>query len=123
VLLDSGSASIGWKATPFALNDADGHTYSLSELQGDKGLVIAFICNHCPYVKAIIERLVNDATALKAKGINFVAINANDFDAYPDDSPPMMKIFSQQHQLSFPYLLDHDQQVAKTYGAICNSRQ
>ncbi|MGH1439035.1 MAG: thioredoxin family protein [Cellvibrionaceae bacterium] len=119
MLLDSEAAVIGWQANSFQLNDADGNTYYLNELMGEKGLVIAFICNHCPYVKSIIERLVADAKVLQTKGINFVAINANDYEAYPEDSPAMMKQFAQQHQFYFPYLIDEDQQVAKSFGAVC----
>lgn len=119
MLLDSEAATLGWKATAFNLKDTENTFHNFDELMGEKGLVIAFICNHCPYVKSIIERLVNDAKVLKAKGINFVAINANDYDAYPEDSPDMMKLFAQQHQFIFPYLIDEDQQVAKSYGAVC----
>ncbi|MFT6390362.1 MAG: peroxiredoxin [Cellvibrionaceae bacterium] len=119
MLLDSNSATLGWQAEPFRLKGADGTAYNLKELQGEKVLVIAFICNHCSYVKAIVNRLVKDASNLHAKGINFVAINANDFTAYTEDSPPMMTVFAHQNHFNFPYLIDEDQQVARTYGAVC----
>ena len=78
MLLDTPEAQTGWQAQPFTLADPDGCQYSLAELQGEKGLLIAFICNHCPYVQAIVDRFVADADTLQREGINAVAINAND---------------------------------------------
>ncbi|TIP76418.1 MAG: thioredoxin family protein, partial [Mesorhizobium sp.] len=82
-------------------------------------LVVAFICNHCPYVKAAISRIVRDANDLKPEGIGFVAINSNDADAYPDDSFDNMKLFAKANGFTFPYLHDERQTVARAYGAVC----
>lgn len=119
MLLDSPVATIGWKAQHFTLSDPGGKQFSLNDLQGKNGLLIAFICNHCPYVQAIIERLVADAKTLQSEGINVVAINSNDYRQVPADSPPMMTKFAKQHGFSFPYLIDEDQSVARHYGAVC----
>jgi thiol-disulfide isomerase/thioredoxin len=86
---------------------------------GEKGLLVAFICNHCPYVIAIIERFVTDAKRLQEQGVGVVAIMPNDFKAYPDDSPENMALFAKKHNFSFPYLVDKDQTVAKAYNAVC----
>jgi len=119
MLLDTPAAQLDWQAQPFELADPDSKHYHLSDLQGENGLLIAFICNHCPYVKAIIGRFVNDAKVLQAEGVNVVAISSNDYRVVKEDSPEMMKQFSKQHNFSFPYLVDEDQTVAKTYGAVC----
>lgn len=119
MLVDTPAVTLGWQASPFSLPDADGKIHSLDALQGEHGLLIAFICNHCPYVKAIGNRLADDAKQLSKDGINVVAINSNDFKAYPADSPPKMKEFSVQYGLTFPYLVDEDQSVAKSYDAVC----
>ncbi len=119
MLLDTPTADLGWKAQPFTLSDADGKSYSLSDLQGKNGLLIAFICNHCPYVQAIADRLVADAKTLQNEGINVVAISSNDYSYVPADSPPMMKKFAARHGFSFPYLIDEDQSVGQAYGAVC----
>ena len=119
MLLDTPTADLGWKAAPFALNDPDGNTYRLDELKGENGTLVAFIANHCPYVQAIIDRLVADANVLKSEGINVVAISSNDYRYVPADSPPMMKSFAERHDFSFPYLVDEDQSVGRTYGAVC----
>jgi len=119
MLLDTPTANLGWKAAPFTLKDPDGNTFSLDGLKGENGTLVAFICNHCPYVQAIIGRLVADAKLLQDEGINVVAINSNDYRYVPADSPPMMKSFAEHHGFSFPYLVDEDQSVGKTYGAVC----
>ncbi len=119
MLLETPNVELGWQAKPFTLADPDGKQYSLSELQGPNGLLIAFICNHCPYVQAIADRFVDDAKALQDDGIGVVAINSNDYRYVPDDSPPMMKRFAEHFGFSFPYLVDEDQSVGKTYGAVC----
>lgn len=92
---------------------------SWADVRGERGTVVAFICNHCPYVKAIIERFVKDAAALQAEGIGVVAIMPNDTAAYPEDSFENMKKFAATHGFSFPYLIDETQDVAKAYGAVC----
>jgi len=105
----------GWKAPDFTLPATNGNQYKLDDLMGENGLVIAFICNHCPYVIAIKDRLIRDANDLKELGINFVGINANDANTYPADSFDKMK----EENYSFPYLYDESQEVAKAYDAIC----
>ena len=104
-LLKSNSVELGWQAQDFNLKDANGQSFSLTELQNGKPLLMAFICNHCPYVISIIERLVSDAKTLQAEGINVVAIMSNDYATYPADNPERMREFSQQHGFSFPYLI------------------
>lgn len=109
----------GWPAVDATLPGVDGSNHSLFDLAGPNGLVVAFICNHCPYVKSVIGRIVRDANDLKTEGIGFVAINSNDATAYPEDSFDKMKLFAVTHQFSFPYLQDEDQAVARAYGAAC----
>jgi peroxiredoxin len=106
-------------AADFRLPGTDGRPYTLDAVAGANGTVIAFICNHCPYVKAVIDRLVADASALLAEGIGFAAICSNDADAYPADSFEAMRRFAQAHGFPFPYLHDEDQSVARAYGAVC----
>jgi peroxiredoxin len=119
VLTPSSICNFGWKAHDFALQGVDGKTYSLGDVRGTHGTLIAFICNHCPYVRAIIGRLVAEANALREIGIGTVAIMPNDTDAYPQDSFANMKAFAAQHAFTFPYVIDVTQQVAKSYGALC----
>ncbi len=109
----------GWKAVDATLDGVDGKTHRIFDHRGINGLVVAFICNHCPYVKAVIARIVRDASDLAAQGVGFVAINSNDADAYPEDSFAKMKVFAVANGFSFPYLYDSDQRVARVYGAIC----
>jgi len=109
----------GWKAPAFTLRDPLGGTYSLDGLMGEKGLLVAFICNHCPYVVAVIDRLVADAAALKVDGINTVGIMANDYATYTDDSPDKMLTLATKHGFGFPYLVDETQEVARAWGAVC----
>ena len=109
----------GWKAVDAALPGVDGNSHRILDQAGPNGLVVAFICNHCPYVKAVIGRIVRDAADLEEHGVGFVAISSNDAEAYPADSFPEMKLFAERHGFSFPYLHDEDQTVAKTYGAAC----
>lgn len=109
----------GWNAVDAELPGTDGRTHRLLSLAGPNGLVIAFICNHCPYVKAVIDRIVRDARDLAPLGVGFVAISSNDADSYPEDSFPNMKQFAEKHGFSFPYLYDEDQAVARAYDAAC----
>jgi peroxiredoxin len=111
--------NFGWKAPPFSLPGVDGKTYSLAELKGKNGTLVIFICNHCPYVKAVIDRIVRDANELKSYGIDTVAISSNDADHYPEDSFDNMKRFAQAHGFIFPYLYDESQEVARRYDAVC----
>lgn len=109
----------GWKGVDAILPGVDGHEHQLSDHVGPGGLVVAFICNHCPYVKAAIGRMVRDAEDLRAHGVGFVAINSNDAEAYPEDSFGRMQDFARAHRVTFPYLHDEDQSIARTYGAAC----
>lgn len=109
----------GWKGIDAILPGVDGNEHQLSEYVGPGGLVVAFICNHCPYVKAVISRIARDAADLAAHGVGFVGINANDAAAYPEDSFPKMQEFARQHRLPFPYLHDEDQSLARAYAALC----
>jgi peroxiredoxin len=109
----------GWKARAFELPATDGKIYSLSDIRGRNGTLIAFICNHCPYVKSVIGRLVRDAKELQAAGIGVAAICSNDAVEYPDDSFANMKTFAQKHGFTFPYLHDETQAVARAYDAVC----
>ena len=106
-------------APNFRLPATDGRTYALDDVAGEKGTVIVFICNHCPYVKAVIDRLAADARVLMAEGIGFAAICSNDATTYPDDSFANMKRFGEAHKLPFAYLHDESQAVARAYGAVC----
>lgn len=109
----------GWKAVDFALPGIDGKTLNLADLRGPNGTLIMFICNHCPYVKAIAGRLVEECKALSALGIGIAAIMPNDTKAYPEDDLPHMREFAAKHGFFFPYLLDETQAVARAYGAVC----
>lgn len=106
-------------AVDFLLPGVDGKDWSLADCAGEKGLLVMFICNHCPYVKAIRERLVRDTRTLKDKGINTVAIMSNDPTEYAEDSFENMQIVSNEFDFPFPYLFDESQQVAKAFGAVC----
>jgi peroxiredoxin len=112
-------ARLGVKAPDFRLPATDGKTYAFGEVAGKKGTVVVFICNHCPYVKAVIGRLVAEAKVLMGEGIGFVAISSNDATAYPEDSFPNMKRFAERHGFPFPYLYDESQAVAGAYDAVC----
>jgi peroxiredoxin len=109
----------GKKAPHFNLLGVDDRFWSLQQCMGEKGLLVMFICNHCPYVKAVHERIIKDTWELKQLGINSVAIMSNDTENYPADSFDNMKLLAQQSGYSFPYLWDETQQVAKDYGAVC----
>lgn len=106
-------------APEFRLPATDGKIYRLDDLAGEKGTVIVFICNHCPYVKAVIDRMIADARVLMSEGIGFVAICSNDAENRPEDSFENMKHFAKAHNFPFPYLNDETQEVARAYGAVC----
>ncbi|WP_207063539.1 thioredoxin family protein [Motiliproteus sp. SC1-56] len=115
-LTESSMMTLGTVAPDFALNDPrDGKRYALEELMGERGTLVMFICNHCPFVKHVESALVRLGEDYRRSGIALVAISANDADAYPEDSPEMMA----QKRYPFPYLYDADQQVARAYGAAC----
>src|SRR5277367_4553343 len=111
--------ALGAKAPDFRLPATDGRTYALKDAVGEKGAVIVFICNHCPYVKAVIGRLVADARLLIGEGVGFAAISSNDSASYPADSFPKMRAFAFAHDFPFPYLHDETQDAARAYGAVC----
>lgn len=109
----------GWKAPQFTLLSTDGVQVSLGDIAGPKGTVVMFICNHCPYVLAVLDRLVSDAETLAESGVTMVAINSNDAASYPADSYENMQKLAIKHQFPFAYLHDPDQKVARTYNAAC----
>ena len=109
----------GWKAADFSLKAVDGKTYGLEDIRGENGTLIMFICNHCPYVKAVIDRIVRDVNALKPFGVSTIAIMSNDTAGYPDDSFENMKAFAAAHGFTFPYVIDQTQETARTYDAVC----
>jgi peroxiredoxin len=109
----------GMAAPDFALPGVDGRTWTRDQCRGPNGLLVMFICNHCPYVQAVVDRIVRDARDLQALGVGCVAISANDATAYPEDSFDHMKAFAARHGFPFPYLYDESQQVARAYGAVC----
>jgi peroxiredoxin len=111
--------NFGWRAADFSLPATDGRDYALADIKGSAGTLIVFICNHCPYVRAVIDRLARDAAELEPFGIKTAAISANDAVAYPEDSFANMKLFAVQHRLPFPYLYDESQAVARAYRAVC----
>ena len=111
--------NFGEKAKDFNLKNIDENKYSLKDIVGINGTLIMFICNHCPYVKAVTKDIVEDCKKLKEIGINSVAICANDAENYPEDSYENMIIFAKKHQFTFPYLNDETQEIAKTYDAVC----
>lgn len=119
VSLETPVCEFGKSAIDFSLPGVDGKQWTLQDCKGGKGLLVMFICNHCPYVKAVRERLVRDTNELKSLGINSVAIMSNDPALYDEDSFENMKKVSDEYDFSFPYLLDESQEVAKAYGAVC----
>ena len=118
-LTSTPSPTIGAPAPDFSLPDPEGRIWTLADCRGERGLVVMFICNHCPYVRSAIDRIVRDCGTLAARGIGSVAIMPNDFQAYPADRPGEMASFAAEHGFRFPYLVDADQSVARAYGAVC----
>lgn len=109
----------GVKAPEFILPDPDGRAFGLRDIAGVRGTLVMFICNHCPYVQAVIDRISRDADQLRAHGIGSVAISSNDVAHYPQDAPDLMKLEAQKHGFTFPYLFDETQAVARQFGAQC----
>ena len=109
----------GLKAKEFQLKSTSNNTISLNNIRGENGTLIMFICNHCPYVKAVIEDIVNDCKNLEKFGIKAVAISSNDVKNHPEDSFENMIKFSKNYNFNFPYLFDETQEIAKSYGAVC----
>lgn len=118
-LTPSTMLELGTKAPDFSLNTADGKPFTLSEQTIDKGLLIIFTCNHCPYVKHIRRKLVDKIRNYQSRGITVVAINSNDYEAHPDDSPEKMLEEAETFAYTFPYLVDINQRVAHSYRAAC----
>ncbi len=119
VSLNPPVCDFGWKAPDFNLPDFDGHVWNLESARGKKATLIMFICNHCPYVKAIRPRLVADIKELRAYGVNAIAIQSNDVLAFPEDNLEKMKEVSSEFGFTFPYVIDETQSVARAYGAVC----
>ena len=117
--LETPVCDFGQPAIDFSLPGTDGKIWTLDDCRGENGLLVMFICNHCPYVQAVLDRLVRDTAELKQLGVNAVAIMANDVDDYPEDSFDNMQKLAEQQGFSFPYLYDETQQVAQAYGAVC----
>ena len=109
----------GWKALDFSLKGTDAKTYTLEDIRGPRGTLVMFICNHCPYVKAILDRLVRDAKELQDSGIGVIAIMANDSNEYAEDSFDNMAVVAGDNGFTFPYVIDETQDVARAYDARC----
>lgn len=118
-LTRSTTVSPGKAAPAFSLPGTDGKTHTLDSFKGSKALMVVFMCNHCPYVLAWLDRIVALARELEPRGLKTVAISSNDPVAYPQDSFPKMKEFARERELPFPYLFDETQEVARAYGAAC----
>lgn len=117
--LETPEVNRGWKAPDFSLKGTDGALWTLDKAKGPNGLLVMFICNHCPFVKAILDKLVRDTAALREHGVHTIAIMSNDADDYPEDSFDNMRALAEARQFSFPYVIDETQEVAKGYGAVC----
>jgi peroxiredoxin len=109
----------GWTAPDFTLPATDGRMLSLKDIAGPKGTLVMFLCNHCPYVLAVLDRIIRDARDLSALGVGVVAISSNDATAYPQDGFDAMKAMAEARGFAFPYLHDETQEVARAYGAAC----
>ena len=119
VLTETPICDFGTPAIDFSLPDVHGKTWTLEQCRGEKGTLVMFICNHCPYVKAIQARLVRDTRELVDFGVRSVAIMSNDPTDYPDDSPENMRRVADEFDYPFPYLFDESQAIARAYGAVC----
>lgn len=119
VSLHTSVCDFGWKAVDFDLPGVDGKRHTLSSARGPNGLLVMFICNHCPYVKAVIDRIVRDCRELAGHGVGSIAIMSNDPADYPEDSFDNMKRVAREKGFPFPYVFDQTQEVAKAYGAVC----
>ena len=118
-LMHTPICDFGKSAPDFLLPATDGKNYSFADIKGERGTLIMFICNHCPYVKAIADRIASDAKTLQRLGIGVAAISANDIADHPEDDFEHMKIEVRLNEFSFPYMYDESQAVAKAYGAVC----
>ena len=109
----------GFAAPEFSLPGVDGRVWTLADVRGPKGTLVMFICNHCPYVQAVADRIKRDTDALREFGVHAVAISSNDVAAYPEDSFDNMRRFAAEQRFGFPYLYDDSQAEARAYGAVC----
>jgi peroxiredoxin len=119
VSLTTPTNHLGMTAPPFDLMGTDGARHSLESVRGGSGTVVMFICNHCPYVKAVVDKIVRDMSELQQHGVGSIAIMSNDPSEYPEDSFENMKAVAARHRFTFPYVIDTTQQVARAYGAVC----
>ena len=119
VSLNPPVCEFGWRPPAFDLMGTDGRRHTLRSARGANGLLVMFICNHCPYVKAVIRRIVRDTRELAAHGVGSIAIMSNDPADYPEDSFDNMVRVAREHDFPFPYVIDQTQAVARAYGAIC----
>ena len=117
--LHSTMVPLGTVAHDFELHGTEGKTYSLNSFVGKEIIVIIFMCNHCPYVKAVLKRLIDLQNEFSDRGVQLIGINPNDATQYPDDSLDNMKIIAKEKKISFPYLIDSSQETAKQYNAVC----
>ena len=119
VRMETPVCDFGWKAVDFALPGVDGKTYTLKDVAGPNGLLVMFICNHCPYVQAVIDRIVRDVRELRGHGIGAIAVMSNDPTEYPEDGFDHMAELARRLDFPMPYVLDASQDIAKAYGAVC----
>lgn len=119
VSLTTPVCDFGWSAPPFDLPGTDGARHTLDSARGPQGLLVMFLCNHCPYVKAVLDRILRDCRELKGHGIGAIAIMSNDPTDYPEDGWDNMVRIARERGFPFPYVLDASQSVAKAYGAVC----
>lgn len=115
----SWKCDFGWPAPDFDLPGVDGRNYRLRDIAGPNGTLVMFICNHCPYVLAVLDRILRDTSDLLELGVAAVAISSNDATAYPEDSFDRMRDMASEHAFPFPYLYDESQSVARVYDAVC----
>jgi peroxiredoxin len=118
-LMHTPICDFGWQAPAFDLPDTNGKRHTLQTLRGPNGLLLMFICNHCPYVLAIIDRLVREAKTVQGLGTGVAAIMPNDWRVYPADAPDKMVAFAKEYGFTFPYLIDESQATARAYNAVC----
>jgi peroxiredoxin len=114
-----GPVALGWPAPQFDLPGIDGRRHTLETARGPNGLLVMFICNHSPYVRAVADKITRDAADLARLGIGSIAIMSNDAKTYPEDSFDNMKMFAAEHHFGFPYVIDESQEVARAYDAVC----
>ena len=119
VSLQTPVGDFGWKAVDFDLEGVDGRRYTLADVRGDKGILVIFMCNHCPYVKSVIDRIIRDVRELKGHEVGAIGIMVNDTADYPADSFENMKRWSDELGFPFPYVIDPTQQIGRKYGAVC----